>query len=1095
MRPLSLLMLALLGLGAPLAAADNTAPPVIAQPEATVTATTGAAVVATGAVAAAPVAVAADSATSAAGTTPTRAPSDAPSSASAPADAASTETAATDTAASGTAEVTTAPVTSIPSETVTTEATVAEAPPLEPTEPPSPGQPLLSMRGTDLARQPWYASAALPPDASAERVRREATPTTVPVNIRSEAGARATLFTIIELAEKPAGGGLVTIGDMEGDDETFFNGARIGATSGRGITDAGVPRLYWAGNLQKGDNVLAVRLSSRGPTTSSGTVTLGIRRQPVTFGLVSVQPRDGSSNPTKPAGGVTAISPKDALDAISAADALTATAKGELRRKRPSFGRFGQILNDGLPAISEISPTHVTSRGGPRLDVVLDRVESAVVATDEREPGIDGWHKLVRVSGALAGKPVGYTMLQHLMYPGGILTLDKARVLQLRLSFPNADGVVQQLPDADAERLLPGSGAAGLTLVAAFEPRARSAPAVLAVVGAAANIAQDGENIDITVSAGKQPGKIYYFFPAGLKLGDLSSRPSDWRALARAVEPAAEPWTAIGRWLRVGLHEPVACDEYFHAKPDAGVVTVYQLIRHAAPAGVKVGEPYVWLPPQLEFAREHLSYPANCPATTDTGILSFSGPVHNVLTTTATPATAKGLRVVRYDLPIPPMTERGLIATPDARGLTELINTSLGDLASTAAVNGVDAFYKGRAQGFQAISYFDEGHRKRLLENSLVVVPLALRDSLWYEETEPFSGIHWWWTYFIEGPYFDRYDQDWGNGLSLYGFYIYTKYTGEWEVAAKNWAEVERMWSWFAASDDWEWMRASNGRHGHGTGAGDCTSADYAACLSYARLGLHTGRTAEYHDGLYAAARAAVSATTRFAYNDFAAANGFKPADSVVIGFHEGQGFLVGELDRYPWNATSNISGNGVQPENFDLYAARAPDALKLYEASFERAYPRWFDGAFDYGFRTLYGGNSGYITLPHIYLRARLGMETFDSLADKIASARANTRFWWLGPPVLAEILNMRNPLYVKDWGRCAFLGGEVRGDKGRRRIEARFDNKYPPDTVEIQIGHQPAQVEINGGPVPLTDSRFEGGVQWLRLRRPGVNTVTLWL
>ena len=43
----------------------------------------------------------------------------------------------------------------------------------------------------------------------------------------------------------------------------------------------------------------------------------------------------------------------------------------------------------------------------------------------------------------------------------------------------------------------------------------------------------------------------------------------------------------------------------------------------------------------------------------------------------------------------------------------------------------------------------------------------------------------------------------------------------------------------------------------------------------------------------------------------------------------EGAGFLVGELDGYPWNVTSNISGDGVQPENFSLYEKYALHPLR----------------------------------------------------------------------------------------------------------------------------------------------------------------------
>jgi hypothetical protein len=183
-----------------------------------------------------------------------------------------------------------------------------------------------------------------------------------------------------------------------------------------------------------------------------------------------------------------------------------------------------------------------------------------------------------------------------------------------------------------------------------------------------------------------------------------------------------------------------------------------------------------------------------------------------------------------------------------------------------------------------------------------------------------------------------------------------------------------------------------------------------------------------------------------------------------------------------------------VQPENFDLYLKYAPDALRRYAQVFERAYPNWYDGSHKYPRPTLYRDHSGYITLPHIYLRARLESVGFDALVEFVQKARTNTHLWWLAPVVLAEVLNHRNPVLVTDWGRCAFLGARIDSEGKRRKVELRLDNKYPPDAIEMTLPRNPASVELNGGPVPLTDTRFENGRQWLRLRRPGPNTVTIW-
>jgi hypothetical protein len=248
---------------------------------------------------------------------------------------------------------------------------------------------------------------------------------------------------------------------------------------------------------------------------------------------------------------------------------------------------------------------------------------------------------------------------------------------------------------------------------------------------------------------------------------------------------------------------------------------------------------------------------------------------------------------------------------------------------------------------------------------------------------------------------------------------------------------------------------------------------------------------------MYMSARAALFALNRFAYTDFAQQNKLMEQGSYPIGFHEGNGFLVSELDRYPWNVTSAISGNGVQPVNFDLYLKYAPDVLRKYEQVFETAYPRWAEADYQYPFATLYHGNSGYITLPHIYLRARLG-ETPDVLHDLLQKAQANNFLWWIAPPVIAEAMNAKaDAAVVTDWGHCAFHGGEItretEGEKRRVNCTARFENLEPPDSVEFLLPKKPQQFQVNDGPVPLTDSNFSDGVLTLKLRRPGLNTVTI--
>lgn len=960
------------------------------------------------------------------------------------------------------------------------------------------------LRALNLTNLQWYASADLPIDASPETISKSATPTTPIITLRTPAGGSGTLFAIIEIQDPPGSGAQLTIGDIDGEDETHFNGIAIGATRGSGVTDYGIPRAYYVEPklIKQGNNVLAIRMRGAG-----GKGSFGIRRPPLTFGFVKNAPKPAAFQSPKPARGVTAIAEADARAAIRAAGDATSETTGTLYRKRPSFGRFGKYFHDGLPMVSEVGPTRIVSRHGPQFDVSLDSINEVSIATGDGEPGIDGWHKLSRVKAVCNQKPVQYTMLSHVCYPGGIVTVEQGTVLQMRVKFNTGKGVLQALTDDEILRLFPGLNQSSFATFLLYEPLAQSSPAVVAAVGVATNATEVEGQIDFTFSRSenaKQPGKIYVFYPAGLRRLNLESRPGSFFQTAQVVS-ASEPLAAIRRWMQVGLNEPAAMDEYFEVLEPLNAVRVHQVARFAAPPGVPVAPPLLIPPPQVEFSRQTLRYPARLPGTTGTGIVSFSGPVtafENLTTTTpeqtkqdkdTKPEPASALHIFSYDLPIPPLEERGMVALPEYAQHKAVLNRWLTDLGTTTSATGVDALYKSRTQGFQAFSYLTAENRQRLLRNSAEVVPHGMRDELWHEVVEPFSGLPFWWTYFIEGPYFDRYDQDWGNGLSLYGLYTWAKYTGNWDQVAQGWKAVEKMFSWFAASDDWEWMRASNGEHGHGTGAGDCANACYAGVLAYAKLAKHTGRTEDYHYGLYAAARAAVPLLNRFTYNTFADEQGLKEDNSLVIGFHEGNGFLVGELNSYPWNVTSNISGNGIQPENFDLYVKYAADQLREYESVFARAYPKWADASYVYPRPTQYRNNSGYITLPHMYLRARLRTDTQDTLTDYLQSAQPNSYLWWLAPPVVAEIINMRTDIYIADWGRCAFLDARLTRREKRTVVQIKLDNKNAPDTVEINLPRRQHQLTINGGPVPLTDSTYEGDRLKITLRRAGENVIEI--
>ncbi|MGC8840752.1 MAG: hypothetical protein ACP5QZ_04770 [Candidatus Sumerlaeaceae bacterium] len=967
----------------------------------------------------------------------------------------------------------------------------------------------VQFRGVDLSRVKWFVSSELSPSASADQVTSRAKPIP-PIKLLSVGNAEfLTLFTLVEVPGQSSFGALLTIGDLDGDDETYFNGQIVGKTSGRGISDLGVPRTYYIPPTAfvEGRNVLAIKL--RGCFRRS---QVGIRREPLTLAFVP-RPPQALELPIRPAV-ASAIATHEALAAVVAADP---EASGSLiLNKRPGFGRFGLFFSDGLPAVTEVGPTGVQNRFPPEFRVRLDAVTNVEIARDKTDAGIDAWHKALRVQGNYQGAQIRYSVRSHVFYPGAVFQLEEGDALVLRVSGEQPVSALR-IPPATLASVLGVPAIAEGEAYLFVSRKGKTCPALTLITDGAGNLTEKDGAVDLAVGRvgkSKKPPRLHVVYPFGIRVREVLGAEQSWQSIVAALAdvPPTEASQTLQSWLRLGLWFPTATDEYFRVSPDLNFVRIYQLTRFESPIPLPADfSPYLVLPPQVNFVQKALGYPARTPETTATGVVTFTGPlfaqargVSAILAAggkkkiAPTLRTSSPLHVWHYDLPVPPLDERGLLAVPGQPELKALLNESCSELATTITAPGVDVLYKGRTQAFQAYSFLTPDLREKLVANTRAILPAYLQRDLWYDSVEPFSGLRFWWSYFIEGPYFDRYDQDWGNGLSLYGLYTSVKYLGEWEWVAKNWQAVERMFSWFAVTDDWEWLRASNGVHGHGTGAGDCTNATYAGMLAYAKLARETGRTEEFLYGLYAAARAAVPAVSRFAYNEYAQELGLLQASSrLVVGFHEGEGFLAGELDRYPWNVTSLISGNGVQPELFDLLRKYAEAAVTRYVRIFDAAYPNWDEGAYRYPFRTIYRNNSGYITLPQIYLRVRMNLDGPEQAHERVERARVNREFWWLAPPVLAEVMQpLRAKVYLANWGKCAFLGGSILPlEKGRMKIEAQFDNRYPPDTVEFVLPRPMRSLEINDAPVPIPDIQRDGLRLRVRLRKPGINLLTVLL
>lgn len=964
--------------------------------------------------------------------------------------------------------------------------------------------PSLVWRGIDLSTASWFASAELPPNSSYETLKSSATPTSPTVNLRSPvSGGVGTLFAVVNLPTPiPSGtSGRITIGDINGNDETFFNGTAIGNNITYGNTESRMPRAYIIPEalLKSGENILAIKLQG-----SSGQQVFGIKNPPLTFAFVPTASLNTQKS-VRPTTSVVFQNLNDtmALDAITSADPTA--NRSELIKKRPSFGRFGELFVNGLPAVSEISPTHISSRNGVRFDVNVDGIKQVSTVLSARGAEIDGWHHKTRVIAKNGTGEISYKSLQHVQYPGTILSLENGNILKLRAKFPQLQGQVLNLSPAELNAVF-GQRSNEFNAYIFIPLEKQGTPAFLVTQGLSVNLTQSSTNVDISFAKKtefKSEPKIYIVYPTGLDRFDFSSRPTQIAEITDII--SEEPTTfTLSKWARLAINEPVDQAEWFEVREKQKKVRVYQTARFLSPIISPEFTPYLFLPPQLEYSHERLDYPVDTSLTSPTQILGFSGYFQyirkpSIFTSKADPTLSYSPVLTGwYDLPLPSISERAL---PEIAGQTdwnELINKfALSSLGTSGSLNAVDALYKSRAAAYQAFNFLTPENRAILNNNSQQTIRAALGGHFWESSRERFSGLEYFWTRYIQGPFYENYEFDWSNGLALYGLATYVSYSGDYKIVNDNWEAVERLFRWFTVSDDWEWMRASNAQHGHGTGSGEAQNATYSAAIAYSRLAKTAGRQNDYHYGLYTAARAALFSLNRFAYNEFATAHDFKGDNSIILGFHEGKGFLEGELGNYPANATGNISAYGVQPENFDLLMSYASDQIRNYELNFEKAFPNWNDGSYKYPFPTSLADNSGLVTLPHIYLRARMGGDSFASLIELVNQALQNNNYWWTSPTVIAEVLAKRSGgVAITEWDKAKILNASVahdieRGGDKRRVLSLTVDNNEGSNTLSIRFPRKPSSFQINNGPVPLTDSKFEDGILKLRLRRPGENSV----
>jgi len=688
-----------------------------------------------------------------------------------------------------------------------------------------------------------------------------------------------------------------------------------------------------------------------------------------------------------------------------------------------SFSRWGWFSRDGLPTLKEVTPGAIEDPDGRRISLIFNRV------LDVQVVDINWVSKtyLVRAELELLGRTevATFEIGISVFYPGMMILPmfepfgEVLRPETIQKFFDMRTKYFTQIPARP-----PGEKG---SVILGWDGPEEDRPTMLRFTPSHF----DPLGLFITTC-----------FPGGLRRVDTRSwsRPGETPKDLRLF-PVIE---------YLSRNFPWQCREYYRYDERSNRIQVYDVFEYYYRP--QDNQYLVIAPPVLSFAMAK-GYPVEVkPKLKNLGIDTFYGPLQGNY--------AKG-GVLSYSLPVPSLEERALPAAPMSQELQELLDRSVGGWEKTEATNGVDALYKGITAAYNAWFQLSPEVRKSVASAARSAMVTGLKENCWPQYVEPFSGLSVSWTYDLQGPYYDSYDQEWGNGLSLYGLCKYSQYSGDWTLVRRRVEMIEKIWSWFIHTDDWAWMRCSNARHGHGTGAGDCSLAAFSGAWAYAKMARQIGPPMRTEEGLYLLARSAVPLLARFHYTPWAQEEDWIESEEMVLGFHEGEGFLRGRLDGYPWDVTSLISGNGIHPEAMSFLLEYAGPQLEQYVKTFEQHYPEWDNGNYSYPSKTLYEGNSGYITMPHLYLRSRMGWPAA-SLEQSLERAKTNRAMWWVAPPALAELNTGRSGVLLTRWEPAALREARMTGSE----VNLDFLVMRKGTQVGLRLEHPPKICWVNGKP-----------------------------
>ncbi len=966
----------------------------------------------------------------------------------------------------------------------------------------SPAERTLRFQAIDLAHAPWFASSDLPPSASPDQIAMDASATSPIAILRAPRPFdRATLFCILYVESSANLPAMLTIGHIDGNDETFLNGRLIGSTDTYDSGSSGNPRAYKieSGWLRKGANILAIRLQG-----TNGRSTFGIVRPPLTFQYLPKGSLGLWSWPRTPVVSEyrTPLDTSIVLSLMRTIPQGTIISADNIKQRERGWGRFGHSVHDGLPAVEFVSPLRMRNRTAPGLEVLHD-VVTAVDLEPTSHP-VTAFRKGFQVEARHSQQSFRYNVTWSVLYPGLRLEGTGGQILPLRIQFSGPGGQLVPLTGGVARNVDTGSDA---EVYIAWQPRSRSCPMLIAVRGGVVNMTRFEEHVDLSIRAREnRQVEIHAWYPTGISTFDLrglSGTNVEGVLEKMAAERSATSGSLLGMWLRTGLHFPVEANDWFvDTSSTVRIVTAARFVSLNPEPWLDdwktIMTPAVPRPPLVDLLVE-CGLLAPDRGRFPSGVITWTGPLYVMSDPLSLKSPAgENFSATFYDLFLPAFQTRLL---PRAEEIPEtrrtILNDMIEDFGTSTAPTAV-GMLGSSAEAFRSLwPQLDTQRQQQMVSQLEPLLAMSLRAGPpWSETTEPLTGLNYLVSGEMVGPGEEPAEID-SPLLRFLALVCGARHViPNSSIVQDRLPQLRRIAGYLWMADDWAWMKPVSSARGLNSGGGWAAFAHVAALQGI----LETAEAANDQQltGLarYHLARAMVSLVARLSMRDWPT---FGPVQSsttetLLLSFNEGGAPSVADPSAVSGPALEAALGVYGWPVVTETLLKLHPEAFRDYLSRLSRSWQRIVTAQRSVSSLDAEARDG----LAHLLaIRARLRMDsktTLDEVERQLAANRPPPNPGIMARALLESAHRDLPDLALIHWTGLELLSFELtapEGNRDRRSAKIRVRPLIPGRELHLRLEQVPQSVSLNGGPIPLTDVVREGNVLKITVRRQGESTV----